>query len=137
MVNIPVSTNFASEKRASNSDRRWFARNPHRTYRVRSYIPEEFPRKCFDGVDLAKFTLWTLVKQIEPGTRLRLGLFVKSGAEPIDADWTIAPLFECVLRGMKAGDFGPIHDSALGEAIMSAFLPPAHVLSANAAGGVR
>jgi hypothetical protein len=131
---IPVSANSASEKRASNSDRRWFARNSHRTYRVRRCIRDEFPRKRFDGVDPTKFTLWTIVKQIEPGIRVRLGLFVKSGAEPIDTDWTLAPLFECLLARVKAGVFGPVHGSPLGEAILNAFLPPAHVLSA---GGVR
>ena len=125
---IPVSANSASEKRASNSDRRWFARNSHRTYRVRRCIRDEFPRKRFDGIDLAKFTLWTLVRQLEPGLRIRLALPVRSGAKPIDADWTIGPLFECLLAG---SDFG----SAFSEALVNAFLPPAHVL--RALGGVQ
>jgi hypothetical protein len=128
MLNIALSANFASEERASRSDRKWFARNPHRTYRVRRYIPGEFPWKRFNGIDPAKFTLWTLVRQIEPGLRIRLALPVRSGAKPIDADWTIGPLFECLLAG---SDFG----SAFSEALVNAFLPPAHVL--RALGGVQ
>jgi hypothetical protein len=128
MLTIPFSGDHASEQRASNSDRKWFARNPHRTYRVRRCIRDEFPRKRFDGIDLAKFTLWTLVRQLEPGLRIRLALPVRSGAKPIDADWTIGPLFECLLAG---SDFG----SAFSEALVNAFLPPAHVL--RALGGVQ
>jgi hypothetical protein len=127
MRNITLSANFASEERASRSDRRWFARNPHRTYRVRPSLPGEFPWERDDGIP-ATFTSWTLVKQIEPGLRIRLALPVRSGAKPIDADWTIGPLFENLLAG---GDFG----SAFSEALVNAFLPPAHVL--RALGGVQ
>jgi hypothetical protein len=138
VTNIAFSGNSHNEQRASNSDRRWFARNPHRTYRARREIRGEFFGKRSHGIDRADFTLWTVVKQIEPGTRLRLGLFVKRGAEPIDADWTLAPLFECLLSRVNARDFEPATaDSALGEAIINAFLPPTHVLSPHAAGGVR
>jgi hypothetical protein len=137
MIHIAFSGDSANEKRALNSDRRWFARNPHRTYRARRYIRGEIPRGNADKIDRAHFTPWTIVKQIEPGIRVRLSLGVKSGAEPIDADWTLAPLFECLLRA-KAGDLSPVSvDSALGGAIINAFLPPAHVLRAIAAGGVQ
>jgi hypothetical protein len=131
MTIIASSADSASEK-ASKSDREWFARNPHRTYRVRRYIRDEFPRKDSDGIDLTEFTPWTVVKQIEPGRRLRQGFFVKSGIQPIDADWTLRPLFDCLVDCMP-GLHGP--GTPLGEAIGNAFLPPAHILRAK--GGLQ
>jgi hypothetical protein len=134
---IPASAGPATEK-ASKSDREWFARNPHRTYRVRRYIQGEFPSENADNIDPAKYELWTLVKQIEPGVRLRLRLAVKSGAEPIDADWVIAPLFNCLFNRTEAGAPEIVDSrSVLGQAIMNAFLPPAHVLRAILEGDVR
>jgi hypothetical protein len=134
---VPFSAD-ASEKRASNSDRRWFARNPHRTYRVRRCIRDEFPRRRLDGIDLAKLTLWALVKQIKPGVRLRLGLFVNRGAKPIDADWTIGQLFDCLLDSTNSGITGLQEPrTPLGEAVGNAFSPPTHVLSENPEGGIQ
>jgi hypothetical protein len=122
MLNITLSANSANEKRASNSDRRWFARNQHRTYRVRPSLPDEFPWKRPDGIP-ATFASWTLVKQIEPGLRLRRRLFIRSGSTPVDVDRTLGPLYERVCRTSAPG---LVH---LGDA----FLPPAHV----AEGGVQ
>ncbi len=122
MLNISLSANSANEERASNSDRRWFARNPHRTYRVRPSLPGEFPWKRGSGIP-ATFASWTLVKQIEPGVRIRRRLFIRSGSTPVDADWTLGPLYERVCRSSA---LGLVH---LGDA----FLPPAHVTE----GGVQ
>ena len=135
IVSVPADS---VTKKASNSDRRWFARNSHRTYRVRRHIQGEFPPGNPDKIDPAEYTLWTLVNQIEPGVRLRVRLAVRSGAEPIDADWVIAPLFNCIFNRPEAGapeleDFR----SSLLEAIMHAFVPPAHVLRAILEGDVR
>ncbi|HME28772.1 MAG TPA: hypothetical protein VKE53_02770 [Pseudolabrys sp.] len=120
---------------AARSDRNWFDRNPHRTYRVRRMISGEFPQSGQPDIDPAKWSPWTLVKQIAPGVRLRLGLYVKSGAEPIDADWLIAPLFSHLENGLSAGQISAF--SATGKSIMQAFMPPAHVLNSNNEGGVQ
>jgi hypothetical protein len=61
--------------------------------------------------------------------RVRCGVGVLRGAEPIDADWAIAPLFEKVATGAFHADAreggGQIkQQSASGAAIMGAFLPP-------------
>ena len=125
MLNIALSANSANEKRASNSDRRWFVSNPHRTYRVRPSLPGEFPWERGSGIPAtsATFASWTLAKQSEPGMRIRRRLFVRSGSTPVDADWTLGPLYERVCRTSAPG---LVH---LGDA----FLPPAHV----AEGGVQ
>jgi hypothetical protein len=132
MINITLPADSATEK-ASKSDSEWFARNPHRTYRVRRCLRDEFPWKHFDG-----FTRWTVVKQIKPGVRLRLSLFVKNGLQPNDADCTIRPLFDCLLDCTKSGITGLQEPGTpLGEAVGNAFSPPTHVLSENAQGGIQ
>lgn len=136
MESITLPAGHAIEK-ASASDRKWFKRNPHRTYRLRRAIRGEYLEGS-TGVDSAKFTLWSVVKQIEPGVRFRLGTHVKRGAEPVDADWTIAPLFDALFDRLKARGAGmPFNRSAVGDAVMQAFVPPRHVLNANVEGGVR
>jgi hypothetical protein len=105
---------------AVQSDREWFARNPHRTYRIRREIPGEFPTRR-RRVERTKWTVWTLVKQLEPGLRARASYGVLRGAEPIDTDRAIGPLFEYVIRS----DAGPINmDSPAAGILVNAFLPP-------------
>ena len=136
MKSITLPAGHAIEM-ASASDRKWFKRNPHRTYRMRPAIPGEFLENA-NGVDPAKFTLWTVVKQIEPGVRFRLGLYVKREAEPVDADWTIGPLFNRRFDCFKDRAIGMADDwSAVGDAVMQAFVPPRHVLKSNVGGDVR
>jgi hypothetical protein len=126
-------TPLQATEKASESDRKWFARNPHREYRIRHHIPGEFqvPGEPPDSryIDPTVWTRWTLIKQLKPGMRVRCGVRVLRGAEPVDADWTIGPLFEQVATGafyadaMESGGEITKH-SASGAAIMGAFLPP-------------
>jgi hypothetical protein len=48
---------------AKRSDRDWFCSQPHRSHRLRRTIAGEFPDEAGD---------WVLVRQLEPGVRLRL-----------------------------------------------------------------
>jgi hypothetical protein len=105
---------------AMQSDREWFARNPHRAYRIRREIPGEFPARR-SRIDTTKWTVWTLVRQLEPGIRIRISLGVRCGAEPVDTDPSIEALFGYVIENPNA----PIKiNSPGGEIVMGAFLPP-------------
>jgi len=107
---------------ARQSDRDWFARNPHRTYRIRREIPGEFPNGRRHSIETTKWTVWTLVKELEPGVRLRVGFSVVRGAEPIDNDRSIEPLFNYAVNNQGARLI--VKNSTAGEILMSAFLPP-------------
>jgi hypothetical protein len=66
-------------ERASRADRVWFKRHRDRAYRLRPALNGEFPGATFPAgaVQLA------LVKQVRPGSRLRLAL------------WATRPLCDC------------------------------------------
>jgi hypothetical protein len=48
---------------AKNLDKEWFRSHPHRSHRLRRTIAGEFPDDAGD---------WVLVRQLQPGVRLRL-----------------------------------------------------------------
>jgi hypothetical protein len=83
----------------SDDDRRWFEQNPNRHHRVRFSFAGEWPRGEH-----------TVVKQFEPGMRLRLPVLITGPELDIDmmADERLArALFEAALgrRPMNAEEF--------------------------------
>jgi hypothetical protein len=100
------------------SDRNWFARNPHRSYRIRREIPGEFP----DPPRVSKhYTPWTLIRQLEPGIRVRTRFAVLRGAA-IDTDGSIGPLFNYLVTNPGTS----INRHSPGAAVfVNAFRPPA------------
>jgi hypothetical protein len=130
---------YSGLEAASQSDRDWFEQNPHRNYRIRTEIPGEFPEPR-RRIDRTKWTVWTLVKQLEPGIRARTSIGVLRGAGPVDTDPSIAALLECIVTGGHGEPGVPIKkNSTLGEGIMRAFLPPLRTLNAGSRclGGVQ
>ncbi len=69
----------------SDEDRRWFARHPRRSYRLRPAFADEAP----DGVTGG----WTIVRQIAPGVRVRACVTLDHD-DPDDGEANARRLFE-------------------------------------------
>jgi hypothetical protein len=62
----------------SDDDRRWFRARPHRKHRVRAAYPDEFPDD--------RVGLWTIVRQVRPGVRLRVVAELTGPPKPGEGD---------------------------------------------------
>ena len=76
-----------------DDDRTWFAQNPTRSHRVRMPFPGEADAHAAQAP--AAHALVVLVRQVEPGARLRRGFYVPTGLLPVPDDEAVAHvLFE-------------------------------------------
>jgi hypothetical protein len=91
----PSKVNFHSTAWITNDDN-WFAQNPTRSHRARMPIPGECDEKVATGPPGT--TLVILVRQVKPGTRLRVGRFLGTNFLPVpDDEATIHALFEVAM----------------------------------------
>jgi hypothetical protein len=83
---------------AGNADQVWFEKHPARSHRLRPLLPNEF------AGDAAKLTpppgheLQVLVRQIEPGMRIRSGFYRNLEIPIPDSEPIIRALFELMAR---------------------------------------
>ncbi len=81
-------------------DREWFDRHPRRTHRARPAHPGEqqslmsTPTKTPEGHEL-----WVLIRQVEPGRRVRIPFFRDPVTELPDIDAVVAALFDLARSG--------------------------------------
>jgi hypothetical protein len=83
-----------------DDDRNWFKQNPSRSHRVRMPFPNEADEAVADPP--AEHALIMLVRQVEPGSRLRFGFYLNADLLPVPDDEAVAhALFE-VAAGREA-----------------------------------
>jgi hypothetical protein len=74
-------------------DRDWFAQNPKRSHRARLPFPGEANKEAAGSP--AGHTMIMLVRQVEPGSRLKTNFYLTADALPVpDDEATIHALFE-------------------------------------------
>jgi hypothetical protein len=83
-------------------DRDWFRQNPSRAHRIRALFPDEVDETVIGPPPTPGCTSILLVRQVEPGTRLKTALFINADFLPLPDDEAIAhALFE-VAAGREA-----------------------------------
>jgi len=81
----------------THDDREWFERNPKRAHRASRPFPGALDEEV--AKTPAGCTLITLVRQVEPGSRLRGGLFINAILLPLPDDEAVAhTLFEIAMQ---------------------------------------
>lgn len=70
-VHVADPALIAATERASDLDRGWFKRYPSRAHRIRRMIPGEHPPEAL-RYGPPDWPVLTVVKQLLPGTRLRM-----------------------------------------------------------------
>ena len=91
-----------SARKAARDDRRWFARNPKRSHRIRRAAPDEFapyPHPAPDGWEAA-----TVVRQYAPGARLRVPFSVGRFDTWPAGEAAVHALFEMILESYRTGE---------------------------------
>jgi hypothetical protein len=92
----PSRVNFTATAWITNDDD-WFAQNPSRSHRARAPLSGE----CDEKIAMAPpgTALIILVRQIKPGTRLRVGQIFGANFLPVpDDEATIHALFEVAMK---------------------------------------
>jgi hypothetical protein len=96
---------FLLDHSRKDADREWFERNPSRAHRVRMPFPSEFNdvpfEKTIAGSDTCPdgHTLIVLVKQVEPGARLRGAFYLSNHLLPVPDDEAVAhALYEVAMQ---------------------------------------
>jgi hypothetical protein len=84
----------------SEDDRRWFADNPGRSYRVRPIDPAEIPDQHLMAARPAGWRHFVVVRQVRPGHRIRLA-FAAEG-EPATGERAAERLFQACLRSLAS-----------------------------------
>jgi hypothetical protein len=80
-----------------DDDRDWFKQNPSRSHRVRMPFPDEADKEAAEIP--AGHTLIMLVRQVEPGKRLRTDLFINDELLPLPDNEAVAhALFEVAVQ---------------------------------------
>jgi hypothetical protein len=81
-------------------DAAWFQANPNRPHRLRPMFPGEEPTLMRGTIALpVRHEMWVLVRQVEPGQRVRLA-FVRNLDCPIpDVEAILHAMFDLVARG--------------------------------------
>ena len=97
MLKIPRNGPRGLEK-AMRSDRKWFARNQSRLYRARPFVAGELPANLNRRTPV-NTAHWTLVRQIEPGVRYRVFIYIPIFAAPVDYDESVRAMFDSCLEG--------------------------------------
>jgi hypothetical protein len=97
MLKLPQKAVRGLEK-AMRPDRKWFARNPSRSYRARPCVAGELLERM-DGQLKNGHSRWTLIRQIEAGFRVRTFIHTPNFAVPLDSDESIGALFDGALTG--------------------------------------
>jgi hypothetical protein len=83
-----------------DDDREWFEQNRERSHRARMPFPDEADEEAAKAP--AGHTLILLVRQVEPGTRLKAGFFINAVLLPVPDDEAVAhALFE-IATGREA-----------------------------------
>ena len=87
--------------KASEDDRKWFKAHRTRSHRICFSLPGEH-------VPTPGRTCLTVVRQVEPGFRLRLGLTLPDGIMPPRFDEAYAhALFDRLMMAVEQGDYHP------------------------------
>jgi hypothetical protein len=84
-------------RKVVKSDRKWFHRNPSRSYRARPYVDVELPETLRQPAR-AGSSCWTLICRLADDVRARVFVYVPDGFAPID-DSTIRTLFDGCIDG--------------------------------------
>jgi hypothetical protein len=84
----------------TEDDRRWFASNPARSYRVRPIDPAEIPDQHMMVARPAGWRHFVVVRQVRPGHRIRLA-FTAEG-EPATGERAAERLFQACLRSLAS-----------------------------------
>jgi hypothetical protein len=81
-----------------DDDRAWFERNPSRAHRVRMLFPGEADKEATKAP--AGHTLIVMLRQVEPGTRLKAGFYFNTELLPLlpDDEAVAHALFEVAVR---------------------------------------
>ena len=102
-----------------DDDREWFKRNPNRSHRARKPFPGEADMQGLAAP--AGHELLLLLRQTEPGSRMKVGFYFNVGVLPLpDDEATIHALFE-VVAGREPM---PTDGTALDALIMKYTLEP-------------
>lgn len=97
-----------------DDDRAWFEQNPTRTHRARSLYPDEYGRPI--PAPPAGHEVLVLVRQIEPGLRVKRSFYINQQKLPVpDSEAIVHALFDIVDEGTGSGE--PIDDEKLGMLI--------------------
>ena len=83
-----------------DDDRRWFESNPTRSHRLRPSFPDEFSSIADIPVPPPGHELHVLVRQVEPGMRIRHGFFHNTKTDVPDIEPVLHALFD-VAAGRK------------------------------------
>ena len=80
-----------------DEDRAWFEQNPKRSHRARMPLPGEADKET--AMAPAGHVLIMLLRQVEPGTRLKAGFYLNAELLPVpDDEATAHALFEVAVR---------------------------------------
>jgi hypothetical protein len=84
-----------------DDDRIWFEQNPTRTHRMRMPFPGEYDAEARDAPP--GHVLLVLVRQVEPGSRIRPGVYLDNDLLPVPDDEAVA----CAVRGGDGAGMPP------------------------------
>jgi hypothetical protein len=91
-IDLPIKPELA-ERPWKDDDRIWFERNPKRAHRARLPFPGEADQEVAEVP--AGWALVLLLRQVEPGTRLKAGFYLLADALPVpDDEALIHAMFE-------------------------------------------
>lgn len=92
-------------------DRVWFEEHPARSHRLRLPFPGEITKKITvpEGHEL-----WLVVRQVEPGSRIKVGIFLNKEVLPIpDVEAIHHALFDIAIEGSNVPNPAPINSDQL------------------------
>ena len=96
MVWTACCRSVCSNSAWKDDDRKWFERNPRRAHRVRPPFPGEYDAEAAETPP--GHVLIVLVRQVEPGRRIRSAVSLNAGLLPLPDDEAVAhALFEAAL----------------------------------------
>jgi hypothetical protein len=95
-INIPIKSELG-ERPWKDADRIWFARNPKRAHHARVPFPGEFDEEAAEIP--AEYALIVLVRQVEPGSRIRTVFYPHNDLLPLPDDEAAAhAMFEIAAK---------------------------------------
>src|SRR5262245_32523191 len=90
-----------------SDDREWFERNRSRSHRVRMPFPGEVDKEAINAP--AGHVLTMLLRQVEPGTRLKAGFYLNANLLPVPDDEAVAHALFKLAVGREAVQRGALH----------------------------
>lgn len=92
-----------------DDDKKWFDENPSRLHRLRDIHDGEFPKELTTRALPEDHCLKALVRQVEPGKRVRIPFVANSNAEIPNNEEIIHALFDIASKG-ESGKYVTIND---------------------------